>query len=297
MKNLDMDALRTLVKGVELGTFAKAAVAVARSQFAVSGQLRKLEAQVGETLFRRSGRSLVMTPAGEQLVAFARRILDINDEALDSIQTSRLDGAVRLGIPADFAEKWLPGVLGRFARSHPRVQIEVHADRSSKLTERVAAGRLDLALVWDTALDGTHAETVASIRAGWIVSARSPSNPPLEGPLPIVAFDEPCVFRRIGLAALAAHGVAWRIAFVSPSLPGLWAAVDAGLGVAMRTSIALPPTVAFLDSSAGGLPPLPSVSLVLYKTCKHLSTAAETLASLVAETVRSSQATGWQPEN
>ncbi len=288
LTNLDMDTLRTLVKGVELGSFARAATAVGRSQSAISGQLRKLETQVGEPLFHRSGRGLAPTPACEALVGYARRILELNDEALNAIRTSRLDGAVRLGLPADFAETWLPGVLGQFARRHPRVQIEVHADRSSELTERVATGRLDLALAWGETSPGDHSQVLASIPTGWIVSARSSTRPLLDQPLPIVAFDDPCVFRRLGLSALEAHGIAWRLAFISPSLPGLWAAVDAGLGIAMRTAIDLPATVTFLQPPAWGLPSLPPVALSLHKSSPQMSLAATTLADLIAATVTSS---------
>lgn len=288
MTNLDMDTLRTFVKGIELGSFAKAATTVGRSQSAVSGQLRKLEEQVGETLFRRTGRGLTPTPAGSALLGYARRILELNDEALDTIRLSHLDGTVKLGLPADFAETWLPRVLARFARSHPRVLIEIQADRSSKLAEHVATGQLDLALAWEEASPGGYSEILASIPTGWIVPANFSSASRLNQPLPLVTFDDPCVFRRLALSALEAQGTTWRLAFVSPSLPGLWAAVDAGLGIAMRTAIALPSTVNFLQHSDSGLPALPPVSLSLHKSGARLSSAATALAALVAETITSS---------
>ncbi len=95
--NLDMDVLRTFVMGFELGSFARAADRLGRSQSAISSQLRKLEEQVGHTLVQKSGRGLVLTTAGESLLSYARRLLELNDEALDTVRGSDLEGWVRLG--------------------------------------------------------------------------------------------------------------------------------------------------------------------------------------------------------
>ena len=101
--NLDMDILRTLVLARQLGGFGRAAERVGRSQPAVSQQLRRLEDQIGEPLFRKSGRGLVPTEAGEVLLSYARRMLDLNDEAVTALRGRALAGEVRLGLPADFA--------------------------------------------------------------------------------------------------------------------------------------------------------------------------------------------------
>jgi len=62
---------------------------------------------------------LALTEAGENLLGYAKRILDLNDEAVGRLRGPDLEGWVRLGLPQDFAETWLPAVLGRFARAHP----------------------------------------------------------------------------------------------------------------------------------------------------------------------------------
>jgi DNA-binding transcriptional LysR family regulator len=115
--NLDMDVLRTFVTGFELGSFARAAERLGRSQSAVSTQLRKLEDQVGQPLVQKSGRGLVLTTAGEGLLGYAKRLLELNDEAVDRIRGADVDGWARLGLPQDFAESWLPAVLNRFSRA------------------------------------------------------------------------------------------------------------------------------------------------------------------------------------
>jgi len=120
----DLDVLRSFVAGVELGSFAKAADRVGRSTSAVSAQLRKLEDQAGTAIFRKAGRGLALTDAGETMLAYARRLLDLNDEAAAAVRGLELEGWVRLGLQEDFGEVLLPEVLGRFARAHPKVRIE-----------------------------------------------------------------------------------------------------------------------------------------------------------------------------
>src|ERR1700735_842011 len=134
--NLDMDVLRTFVTGFELGSFARAADRLGRSQSAVSTQLRKLGDQVAQPLVQKSGRGLALTTAGESLLSYARRILDLNDEALDRVRNGEVEGWVRVGLPRDFAETWLPGVLGRFARAHPKVRVEVRTERNASLIDK-----------------------------------------------------------------------------------------------------------------------------------------------------------------
>src|SRR3954470_14570576 len=98
----DLDVLRTFVTGMELGSFAKAAERLGRSTSAVSAQLKKLEEQVGAPVLRKSGRNMVPTPTGEVLIAYARRLLELNDEASHAVNGTDLEGALRLGVAEDF---------------------------------------------------------------------------------------------------------------------------------------------------------------------------------------------------
>src|SRR5690242_12751474 len=95
--DLDLDVLRSFATGIELGSFARAADRLGRSPSAISLQLRKLEDQVGETLLRRDGRGLALTKAGETMLAYARRLLDLNDEAVTVLRGNAVTGRVRLG--------------------------------------------------------------------------------------------------------------------------------------------------------------------------------------------------------
>ncbi|WP_454721148.1 MULTISPECIES: LysR substrate-binding domain-containing protein [Cupriavidus] len=284
--NFDLDVLRTFVVGMELGSFARAAGRLGRSTSAVSAQLKKLEEQAGTAIFRKAGRGLALTEAGETMLAYARRLLELNDEAAAAVNGVALEGWVRFGLQQDFGETLLPEVLGRFARAHPRVRIEARVARNAELLESVAAGRLDLALAWDDGVRMPHAERVAELPMRWIgpAVARLPWQ---DGePLPLVAFEPPCRFRSAGTAALDRAGTAWRVAFTSPGLGGLWAGVAAGLGLTIRTAMGLPPSVRAWEPGEGGLPRLPALALALYRKDDELDAPATRLAGIVAEAVR-----------
>lgn len=283
LTNLDMDVLRTFVTGTELGSFAKAATRLGRSQSAVSLQLRKLEEQVGEALFRKEGRGLTLTAAGEILLSYARRLLELNDEAIAAARGVAVEGWVRFGIVQDFAEAWLPGLLGRFSRAHPAVRIEVTVDRGVHLAEQVTRGELDLALAWGDYVS-PHRSKLADIQMRWI--GPSGYRQRQGEPVPLIAFRAPCTFRKRAIEAMDHAGLAWRVAFTSPSLAGLFAAVEAGLGVTPRTGIGLSPRLAILGPESG-LPALsPPVELTLHRLQEHGSPAVERLADTLLDTLQ-----------
>lgn len=291
--NFDVAALRSFVTGMDLGSFAKAADRVGRSTSAVSAQIRKLEEQVGAPLFRKAGRGLGLTDAGEVMLRYARRLVELNDEAAVAARGTDLEGWVRLGFQEDFGESLLVDVLGRFARAHPKVRIEARVARNADLTERLDAGELDLALVWDDVNLSTRARRAAcaSVEVAkpplyWIGSDALQWSPDSGEPLPLVLFDGACMLCSLATDALDRAGIAWRVALTSPSLAGLWAAAAAGLGLTVRTSYGLPQTVRTLDPADYGLPPLPALGLSLLRASSAASAPVEHLATIVVEAVR-----------
>jgi DNA-binding transcriptional LysR family regulator len=280
--NLDMDVLRTLVVAQQLGSFNRAAVHIGRSQSAVSQQLRKLEQQVGEPLFQKRGRHMILTNAGEVVLAYARRILDLNDEAVAALRGRAVEGLVRFGLPADFAETWLPAALGRFKRTHPSVRIEAVVDRNRRLLEMLDKDGLDLVLAIGS---GTRSDAriLATLPLKWIGAASVNAAWTKGEPIPLVVFEAPCFFRQRALAALAEAGLPWRIAFTSPSLHGLWAAVEAGLGITLRTAVGLPVTLRVLD----GLPPIadPALPVCLHDGGRALGPTPASLRAAVVATL------------
>lgn len=284
--NLDMDVLRTFVTAFELGSFARAADRLGRSQSAVSTQLRRLEDQIGQPLVQKSGRGLALTAAGESLFSYARRILDLNDEAVQTVRGADVEGWVRLGLPQDFSESWLPAILARFARTHPKVRVEVRADRNAFVLEKLMKGELDLALAWGGGENAPHAVKVAELPIVWIGSQDWPGASGLGAePLQLVAFEQPCVFRAAGMAALDAAGIPWRLVFISGSLSGVWAATAAGLGITLRTAVGMPSGLIALDPVATGLPVLPPISLALHRAEDEPNAAVASLAEILMETI------------
>jgi DNA-binding transcriptional LysR family regulator len=284
--SLDLDALRSFVAGIDLGSFAKAADRLGRSPSTLSLQLRKLEAQLGQPLTRKSGRGLALTEAGEALLGPARRLLALNDETLARLREPALAGTVRLGLPQDFAETWLPGLLGPFARQHPGVQVEVRVETNAALLAGLQAGRLDLVLAWESgavpseAWPGPAPLARLDLPMAWIGPRDGFVRAP-DAPLPLVAFTAPCLFRQAGLRALDGAAIPWRVAFASPSLTGLWAAVGAGLGIALRVPHGLPPTLRALEPAEANLPALPRIGLSLRASTGRRSPALDRLAQML----------------
>ena len=295
--NLDLDVLRSFATGVALGSFAQAADRLGRSTSAVSAQLKKLEMQTGCELLRKSGRGLELTEAGHTMLAYAQRLLDLNDEAVAAVRSSQLEGLVRLGLPEDLGESVLPTVLGRFARAHPRLQVQVQSGKSADLLQLYDAGLLDLTLLWDVGhitppSDGVE---LAQLPLCWIAPADLPLTreslpwwPLNEGgaqsALPLVLLSKPCPLSALVPQILAREGLAWRPAFSSPSLTALWAAVAAGLGLSVRTRLGLPAHVRALQGDeAAALPALPSMQL--YLCSKGQQAPVNQLAQLLQQSV------------
>ncbi len=278
---LDLDLLRTFVAVAEGGSFTRAGRDLGRTQSAVSMQIKRLEAQLDRRLLDRSGRRVAVTAEGQLLLGYAKRLLQLNDEALARLLRPQVDGAVLIGTPDDYATSFLPGVLARFARAAPRVRVDVACDESVDLIGEVEAGRLDLALLTRTpAMRGGEA-----VRRERLVWCAVPGSPALEAaPLPLALFPEGCLFRQLVAQAFDVAGRDWRIAYSSPSLTGIGAAVSAGLAVTVLAESTVPPGLQVLGAEAG-LPKLPTVEIALFRRPEALSPAAQLLAQHIIETL------------
>jgi DNA-binding transcriptional LysR family regulator len=250
-----------LVSGTDLGSFAKAADRLGRSQSAISLQLRKLEEQTGVELLRKQGRGLALTEAGEVMLGYARRLLALNDEALTAVRGPAVSGTLRFGLPQDFAETWFPTTLAQFNRAHPQTQIAVTVGRNAELLERFDRGELDLILVLSPSLDRPRVTPVLDLPMAWIGGREVPFTLPADE-LKLVMFETPCVFRRAATEALEAADMPSRVIFTSPSLSGLWAAVAAGIGITLRTAVSAPAHLRVLGPESG-LPPVAAMPLLL----------------------------------
>jgi DNA-binding transcriptional LysR family regulator len=100
-RNLDLTAVRAFVAVVDAGGVTKASGFLNLTQSAVSMQLKRLEESIGVALFDRSARRLALTGAGEQMLGYARRLLDLNDEVLGRLTATDYTGQITLGVPHD----------------------------------------------------------------------------------------------------------------------------------------------------------------------------------------------------
>ena len=253
----DLNALRTVVAGAKYGSFARAARYLGRSQSAISMQLKKLEEQAGLPLFVRHGSRLVPTEAGQKLLAYAERMIALNDEAVASLGASTYAATVRLGMPQDFADQILPRVLQLFVQEHPNVHVEAHIGRNYALAEEVRLAQLDIALVFTPEHNNDFGDLIAAMDMVWA----GPADPDIvkDGvPIPIVAFNFPCEFRKHTIEALEKANRLWRYALTTPSLAGIWAAISAGLGITVRTEYQTPRQFLKLNEIAD-LPNLPKM--------------------------------------
>jgi DNA-binding transcriptional LysR family regulator len=269
--NFDIAVLRTLIAVDELGSFARAAAKVGRSESAVSLQLKRLEEQVGFPVFQRIGRNMALTDAGGALIRNARRLVELNDDAFSTLPSASIGGTVRLGVPPDFAESWLSVALIRIARTFPAIRVQTVVDRSPILVRQLEKSEVDIAITFASE-QADDAAWSAILPMNWIgprefVRSNAPA------PLQLAVFDPPCFFRAAASTALDAAGISWNITHSSPNLMDLWAAVSGGLGITVRTPMGLPSQLSVLNADAG-LPQLPTVAMVMRQRADGEATPA-----------------------
>ena len=270
----DIDHLRTFIAIAETGSFTRAADLVHKTQSAVSMQMKRLEERVGRPVFARDGRASKLTDDGERLLDYARRIVKLNVEALAAFSNDDLSGRVRLGVPDDYADRYLPEIMARFSRAYPGVELSVMCEPSVGLAERIEADQLDIAIV--TATETTRAaETFRQERLLWVTSSRHPTH--MEEPLPLALSRPSCIWRRAALERLERIGRAYRILYCSGNAGAISAAITAGLAVSVSPESGLRPGMRVL-SPGDGFPDLPPCRVGLLRNPHGSSALAEALA-------------------
>ena len=234
---LDLELLRSFVSVVDVGGFTRAGERVHRTQSTVSQQIKRLEEDVGQPLLNRSGKDVTPTEAGERLLSYARRLLALAEEARDVMTRPGNEGAVRLGVPEDFAAYRLTKLLAAFSRSHPSLRLDVRADQSANLKRDLECGDLDLAL-FKRAAGEKGGIAVWPERVHWITSKSHPVDSKT-GSVPLIGYPAGCLYRARAIHALESEGRTWHMAYTSSNLAGIQAAVAAGMGLSILSEIAI----------------------------------------------------------
>ncbi len=261
---LDPEHLRTFVAICETRSFSRAAEAVLRTPSAVSMQIKRLETLLGRSLFVRDSRSVTLTTDGESLLGYARRLLALNEEAVARFVAPEITGTVRFGAPDDFGARFLPGILNRFAQSHPLVETTVTLAGSRQLDSALRAGDLDVIL------QTTAFEPQAPVEREWVYT-ESLAWVGLRGgcawqrrPLPLALSGPTCAWRAAATTALDSATLPWRAAYSSEHAHAQLYAVQADLAIApLPLSLVTEPFVRL--GSAEGLPPLRNYDVHLRK--------------------------------
>lgn len=227
--SFDSLTLECFIAVTETGSFTRAAEKVSRTQSAVSQQITKLENQIGKPLFIR-GKKLTLTSEGEILLSYARKIIQLNRDAMDRFKQPALQGEVRFGLPEDFASVFLSEVLTEYASLHPRILLNVECDLTLNLFERFKKKEFDLVLVkMNRPEDFPNGMDVWSETLEWVGNKDLLES--TEQAVPLVLSPQPCVYRARAIHSLEKQNRKWRIVFSSHSYAGTIAAVKAGMGV------------------------------------------------------------------
>lgn len=243
--NLDIDLLRSFAAVADTGSFTAAGELVARSQSAISIQIKRLEETVGQKVFERTSRSLALTLSGETLLGYARRILELNDESIRRITEPPVTGEIRLGITEYFVPTELPRILSRFAAAYPGVQLEVRMGLSRDLRTEMASGDLDAVIV--RLAPRERAKAIWSEAQVWV--AREDFELARGDAVPLALLPAPCVLREHALESMKRLKRPWKVSFTGSSMVSVQAAVSAGLGVSIIPRSSLLPGMKVLSRS------------------------------------------------
>jgi DNA-binding transcriptional LysR family regulator len=276
---LDLDLLRSFVSVVDTGGFTSAGERVHRTQSTVSQQIKRLEERLGYPLLHRNGKQATPTEQGERLVSYARRLLALEQEARDVVARPESEGVVRLGLPEDFAAYRLSELLSDFARSRPGLRLDVRCGLSVQLSRAIERGELDLALY---KRDAGESGGIAAWpeRLHWVTSRKHPIDFRRD-PLPLVMSEQGCLYRNRMIHAAETAGRAWHMAYTSPSLFGIQAAVSVGIGVSILPEVAILPEHRVLKTK-DGFPAITNTEVVLV-AAPNASPATRRLAELLRD--------------
>lgn len=251
MRNLDVTTLRSFVAVADLGGVTKAAGFLHLTQSAVSMQLKRLEELLDVSLLDRSGRGIALTPAGEQLLGYARRMVSLNDEMIRRLTHEEFEGEVTLGVPHDIVYPVIPRAMQQFAAAYPRVKVHLVSSYTRGLRSQFDKGECDLILTTE-AESGTGAEQMCTLPMAWI---GAPGGATWRRRPFRFASGVYCLFRSSAIRALDEAGIEWEMAVETTSERTVEATVSADLGVMAMIEGTEPPHLEVIDHG-GALPDL-----------------------------------------
>lgn len=258
-RNLDLTALRAFSVTADMGSVTRAASFLNLTQSAVSMQIKRLEESLGRQFFFRSAKKLILTPEGEQLLAYARRMLALNDEVLARLNDVAFEGELRLGVPHDIVYPAIPDILKIMAQRYPRLRINLTSSFTTIMREALSRGELDLILTTEEE-PGPGGEALSRHDLVWVGAKGGTA---WQGRPLRLGFEESCKFRPIAQAQLDAAGIPWEMGFFGRSNEAVQAMITADLALTVRMQGSYPETCAPIPAHAD-LPALGTTTICLY---------------------------------
>jgi DNA-binding transcriptional LysR family regulator len=257
MINIPTELLRTFVAVVDLRSFTRAGQSLGITQPAVSAQIKRLQHVLGSDLMDKSAPGVALTQLGESVLAYARRLLAINDQILGvASPPAAVPYAIRVGMPGDFVGPALWRTLRLFRESRPEIRFHVKSSPSESLARDMRQGELEVVLTVSGAAPQDDAKFHWSEDMVWVRAPQTEIDP--RAPVPLVSHGEKCVAHRQVVDALERAGRAFDLPFTETSVTSLTSAVDAGLGVmALPRCVSQDAGLAIWDDAP--LPPLPRI--------------------------------------
>jgi DNA-binding transcriptional LysR family regulator len=234
---LDLDQLQSFCAIADCGSFTEAARRVNKTQSAVSMQIKRLEERLGHALLSRDGRSVSLTQHGEALYSRARKMLKINAEVMDLFDDQEMAGAIRFGVPDDYAVRLLPVILSSFQKTHPRIIIDVRCAASEELLAGMKQGRYDL-ICFTQGTNREYGELFRTEKMFW-VAAQGGQALHMD-PLPI-AGGQTCCWKDNAIEVLDRLGRDYRVAYTSSNALAIASAVLTDLAIGFLPESALQP--------------------------------------------------------
>lgn len=272
---LDLDQLQSFCAIADCGSFTEAARRVHKTQSAVSMQIKRLEERLGQDLFLRDGRSVVLTNEGEALYSRARRMLRLNAEIVDLFSDEDLAGAIRFGVPDDYAVRLLPVILSSFQRTHPKIMVDVRCQPSEDLLDGMRSGRYDL-IVFTQGTRHEFGELFRTEKMFWVASHGGQAL--ASEPLAIACGGSNCFWRSNAIEALNREGRDFRVAYTSSNAMAISSAVLSDLAVGFLPESALQPGMRVIAEDKG-LPRLRDAQIALMRASNAYGGIYDALAN------------------
>lgn len=281
IEKLDIDGLRALLAIASHGGVTRAAEHLALSQPAVSHKIRRLEKVLDCDLLARRAGGPLFTEAGERLLEYAGRMMELHDEALAALGKKPLVGKIRLGMTEDTTGGDVARILGRFTRVHPETQVRTRISQSLTLSEWLKSGEIDIAVMQIFAHDVQPGDLVLyEDRLHWI---KSPELQLKEGAVvPFIAFDSNCFYKHWAQAEGSRAGHRFEAVMECPSAAGILASVHSGLGVALMNGLHLSSELEVVE---GVFPEPPSIAYVARTRPRTRSDAVKALVQEISREV------------